>query len=299
MDIWTDIKRTFSEGSALTRLIYINLGVFLLIKITGVLFALFNQPLHLLEWLSVPSDPQFLLQRFWTPFTYMFLHEGFLHLLFNVLGLYWFGKLFLFHFEGDKLLSVYLLGGLAGALLYVLAFNIFPAFTSVNAILLGASASVFAILVAIAMYDPQREIHLFFIGRFPLKYIAAFYVLLSVIGISASNPGGNLAHLGGAAWGWFYIAQLRKGKDWGAGLVRLIDQVYDRIKSGNDWLTSRNHMRVTHKQQPPPRDDYEYNRQENIRQDEINRILDKIARSGYESLTKKEKEILFNQGGKH
>src|SRR5690606_2879752 len=115
----------------------------------------------LVEWLSVPSNPEILLQRFWTPVTYMFLHSGFLHLLFNILGLYWFGKLFLYRFEGDKLLSVYLLGGLSGALLYVLAFNIFPAFVSVNAILLGASASVFAILVAIAVYDPQREIHLF------------------------------------------------------------------------------------------------------------------------------------------
>lgn len=289
MDIWSDIKRTFKEGSVLTRLIYINLGVFLVIKLLGVIFYLIGQPLYLVEWLSVPSNPGMLLQRFWTPFTYMFLHAGFLHLLFNVLGLYWFGKLFLYHFEGDKLLGVYLLGGLAGALLYVLAFNVFPAFASVNAILLGASAAVFAILVAIAVYDPQREIHLFFIGRFPLKYIAAFYVLLSIIGISASNPGGNLAHLGGAAWGWFYIAQLRRGKDWGSGLVAFIDKV-------GEWFKPKERMKVTFKQQAPPRDDYEYNRQQNLQQEEINRILDKIAESGYESLTKKEKEILFKQG---
>lgn len=289
MDIWSDIKRTFKEGSVLTRLIYINLGVFLVIKLLGVIFYLIGQPLYLVEWLSVPSNPGMLLQRFWTPFTYMFLHAGFLHLLFNVLGLYWFGKLFLYHFEGDKLLGVYLLGGLAGALLYVLAFNVFPAFASVNAILLGASAAVFAILVAIAVYDPQREIHLFFIGRFPLKYIAAFYVLLSIIGISASNPGGNLAHLGGAAWGWFYIAQLRRGKDWGSGLVAFIDKV-------GEWFKPKERMKVTFKQPAPPRDDYEYNRQQNLQQEEINRILDKIAESGYESLTKKEKEILFKQG---
>jgi membrane associated rhomboid family serine protease len=289
MDIWADIKQTFKHGSALTRLIYINLGVFLLIKLLGVIFYLAGQPFYLMEWLSVPSNPEMLLKRFWTPVTYMFLHAGFLHLLFNILGLYWFGKLFLYHFEGDKLLSVYLLGGLSGALLYLLAFNIFPAFASVNAILLGASASVFSILVAIAVYDPQREIHLFFIGRIPLKYIAAFYVVLSIIGISASNPGGNLAHLGGAAWGWFYIAQLRKGKDWGSGLVTFIDKI-------GDWFKPKERMKVTFKQQAPPRDDYEYNRQQNVQQEEINRILDKIAESGYESLTKKEKEILFKQG---
>lgn len=289
MDIWSDIKRTFKQGSALTRLIYINLGVFLAIKLLAVFFYLAGQPFYLVEWLSVPSSPEMLLRRFWTPFSYMFLHAGFLHLLFNILGLYWFGRLFLYQFEGDKLLSVYLLGGLSGALLYVLAFNIFPAFVSVNAILLGASASVFAILVAIAVYDPQREIHLFFIGRFPLKYIAAFYVVLSIIGISASNPGGNLAHLGGAAWGWFYIAQLRRGKDWGSGLVAFIDKL-------GDWFKPKEKMKVTFKRQAPPRDDYEYNRQQNLQQEEINRILDKIAQSGYESLTKKEKEILFKQG---
>ncbi|MGC9355492.1 MAG: DUF6576 domain-containing protein, partial [Mariniphaga sp.] len=113
--------------------------------------------------------------------------------------------------------------------------------------------------------------------------------VLSIIGISASNPGGNLAHLGGAAWGWFYIAQLRKGKDWGSGLVTFID------KTG-DWFKPKERMKVTFKQQAPPRDDYEYNRRKNIQQEEINRILDKIAESGYESLTKKEKEILFKQG---
>jgi len=293
MDIWADIKRTFIQGSVLTRLIYINLGVFLLVKLAGALFFLINQPSHLLEWLAVPSDLNAILHRPWTPVSYMFLHGGFLHLLFNILGLYWFGKLFLSHFEGDKLLSVYLMGGFTGALFYVVAFNIFPAFDSVNGLLLGASASVFAVLVAVAVYNPRREIHLFFIGSFQLKYVAAFYVLLSIIGISASNPGGNLAHLGGAAWGWFYIYQLRKGKDRGAGMVTIIDKFADRL---SHLFKTKSRMKVTYSQ-PPPRDDYEYNRHKNIQKEEINRILDKIGKTGYESLTKKEKEILFKQGG--
>ncbi|MFW5755562.1 MAG: rhomboid family intramembrane serine protease [Tangfeifania sp.] len=287
MDIANDIKRTFKEGSVLTRLIYINLGVFLVVKLVAVIFYLAGQPFSPLEWLAVPSRFDELVLKPWTPVTYMFLHESFLHILFNILGLYWFGKLFLYHFEGQKLLSVYLLGGLAGALLYVVVFNVSPTFESVRGLMLGASASVFAILVAVAAYDPNREIHLFFIGRFPLKYIAIFYVVLSVISISTDNPGGNLAHVGGAAWGWFYIFQLRRGRDWGAGLVNLIDKIPDLFQS-------ENHMKVTYRQ--PPRDDYEYNRRQNVKQDEINRILDKIAKSGYESLTKKEKEILFKQG---
>ena len=289
MDIVGDIKRTFKEGSVLTRLIYINLGVFLAVKILGVFFYLAGQPYLLVNWLSIPSDINQLISKPWTPITYMFMHVGFLHLLFNILGLYWFGKLFLYHLEGDKLLSVYLLGGLAGGALYVAAYNIFPVFLNSNSILLGASGSVFAILVAIAFYDPDRKLLLPLIGSYKLKYVAAFYVLLSVINISSTNAGGNIAHLGGAIWGWFYISQLRNGKDLGSGLVKFLDNLAK-------WLKPKSHLTVTHKQ--TPRDDYEYNRQKNAKQDEINRILDKIAKSGYESLSKAEKELLFKQGKK-
>lgn len=293
MDIFEDIKRTFKQGSVLTRLIYINIGVFLLVKILGVFFYLAGEPHVLVEWLSLPSNTNDLLARPWTIVTYMFMHSGFIHLLFNILGLYWFGKLFSYHFEGNKLLSVYLLGGVASGLLYIIAFNVFPVFNSSNAILMGASGSIFAILVAAAFYDPNRELMIPIIGTFALKYVAAFYVLLSVIGISASNPGGNIAHLGGAFWGWFYILQLGKGKDMGAGFVKFLNNLSLKIEQ---LFKPKNNLKVTFKQ--PPRDDYEYNRQKHLQQEEMNRILDKIAKSGYDSLTKKEKEMLFKQGKK-
>ena len=289
MDIVNDIKRTFKEGSVLTRLIYINLGVFLVVKLVAVFSILANQPFSLTYWLSLPSGVDELIRRPYTLITYMFLHENFIHILFNLLGLYWFGKLFLYYFEGNKLLSVYVLGGIAGGILYMISYSIFPAFSSVRGLLLGASASIMAILVAVAVYEPNREIGLLFVGNVPLKYVAGFYVLLSVLSISTSNPGGNIAHLGGAAWGWFYIYQLRRGKDWGRGLVIFLNKI-------PEMFTRKSKMKVTYKQ--PPRDDYEYNRQQNIKQEEINRILDKIAKSGYESLTKEEKELLFKQGKK-
>jgi len=293
MDIFSDIKRTFKEGSVLTRLIYINLGVFLGVSIIGVVLYLSGNQNILPDLLSVPSDISEILKRPWTPVTYMFLHTGFIHLLFNILGLYWFGKLFLYRLDGDKLLSLYLLGGLSGALFYVVAYNLFPVFNSVNGLLLGASASVFAILVAIAFYDPNQEIHLSFIGSFQLKYIALFYVVLSVIGISTSNPGGNIAHLGGAFWGWFYIFQLRKGKDMGDGFVKFLDKIGNAIAG---FFKPKNKLTVTFKQ--PPRDDYEYNKMKKAEQEEINRILEKIGKAGYDSLTKEEKELLFRQGKK-
>lgn len=293
MDILSDIKRTFREGSVLTRLIYINLGVFLVIQIVGVIFYLAGKSSILPDLLSVPSGIQEILKRPWTPVTYMFLHTGFIHLLFNILGLYWFGRLFLYRLDGSQLLSVYLLGGLAGAVFYVVSYNLFPVFESVNGLLLGASASVFAILVAIAFYDPNNEIHLSFIGSFQLKYIALFYVLLSVIGISATNPGGNIAHLGGAFWGWFYIFQLRKGKDIGAGFVKYLDKIAHSIQN---LFKPKSNLKVTFKQ--TPRDDYEYNRLKKAEQEEVNRILEKIGKKGYDSLSKSEKELLFKQGGK-
>jgi membrane associated rhomboid family serine protease len=287
MDIVSDIKRTFKEGSVLTRLIYVNLGVFLVVKLVSVFSILANQPFSLTYWLSLPSGLSGLIRRPYTLITYMFLHENFIHILFNLLGLYWFGKLFLYHFEGNKLLSVYLLGGIAGGILYMVSYSVFPVFASVNGLLLGASAAIMAILVAVAVYDPNREIGLMFIGNVPLKYVAGFYVLLSILSISTSNPGGNIAHLGGAAWGWFYIYGLRRGNDRGRGLVKFLNKI-------PGVFTRKSKMRVTYKQ--PPRDDYEYNRQKNLQQEEINRILDKIAKSGYESLTKEEKELLFKQG---
>jgi len=293
VDIITDIKETFKEGTLLTRLIYVNLAVFLLLKIVGLLFFLTGQYFGFLSWLAIPSDLHQLAGKPWTIITYMFTHEGFIHILFNLLGLYWFGKLFLYRLESSKLLGVYLLGGISGGLFYVVAYNIFPVFENANGWLIGASASVLAILVAIAFYTPDEEIYLSFIGTFKLKYVALFYVLLSVIGISTTNPGGNIAHLGGAAFGWFYIVQLKKGRDLGAGLVKLLDKIEIAI---GYIFKPKNKLKIAYKQ--PPRDDHEYNRMKNNEQEVVNHILEKIAKTGYDSLTKSEKEILFKQGEK-
>jgi membrane associated rhomboid family serine protease len=289
MNLMDEIKNSFKQGSVLTRLIYINLGVFLVVRIIQLFFFLGAKEFFLLNWLALPDSPAEFIRKPWTLVTYMFLHYDFLHILFNLIGLYWFGKLFLSRFEEDKLLGLYILGGVAGGLLYMLAYNLFPVFQSVNGLLLGASASLLAILTAISVYEPDREIYLVFLGGVKLKYVAAFYVLLSVIGISTSNPGGNIAHLGGALFGYLYILRLRKGKDMTSGVVQWIHKVAKLFKS-------RKKVRIEHRQ--PPRDDYEYNRQRNQNQEEINKILDKIAKSGYDSLSKKEKETLFKQGRK-
>ncbi len=284
-----ELKETFKQGSMLTRLIYINLGVFIVVKIFGVFLGLFSvdSPNLLVQWLAVPADITQLIHRPWTIFTYMFLHEGFLHILFNLLWLYWLGKIFLEYLTGKQLLNVYLLGGLSGAFLYILAFNIFPAFSQVApvSIALGASAAVLAIVVATAVYVPNYTIYLMFLGPVKLKYIALFSIILDMTTMMDGNAGGHIAHLGGALFGYLYIRQFRKGKDISKGFSKTLDSIAN-------WFKPKSNLKVTYKRGET---DIDYNKRKNAEQKDIDKILEKIAKSGYESLSKSEKEILFKQ----
>ncbi|MBW8334419.1 MAG: rhomboid family intramembrane serine protease [Prolixibacteraceae bacterium] len=288
MNLWDEIKESFREGSALTRLIYINLGVFLLIRIVNVIFFLAEAHFPFLDWLALPADFATLASRPWTLITYMFLHFDFLHILFNLLWLYWMGQIFLGYFDQGKLIAIYLLGGIFGGLFYVLGYNSFPVFAEMvaDSRLLGASASVIAIITALAMHAPNHAIHLLFIGPVKMKYIALFSVLMYVIGISSSNAGGNLAHLGGAALGVIYVFQLRRGIDPAKGVTSLMNSLKKQF-------APKPKVKITYRK---PENDIEYNRKRNLDQARMNEILEKISKSGYGSLTKEEKEILFRMG---
>jgi len=287
MSVVDEIKESFKKGSVLTRLIYINIGVFLAVRIIHVFFFLLNQDFSLLNWLSLPADSRQLLLMPWTLITYMFLHFNFLHILFNILWLYWMGKIFLFYFDEKKLLGVYILGGLSGGLFFLLAYNLFPAFADVIVFsrLLGASASVLAIIAAVATYAPNHTINLLFIGQIRMKYLALVSIALYVIGIASSNAGGNLAHLGGAAFGFVFALQYRKGQDLTRWTTKFMDVVARLFQP-------QQRIKVSYR----GKNDIEYNRHKNQQQEEINRVLDKISKSGYDSLTKEEKELLFKMG---
>lgn len=289
MSIIDEIKESFRKGSVLTRLIYVNLGVFLFIRIINVFFFLLDQNFSVLNWLALPADIHQLAYKPWTLVTYMFLHFDFLHILFNILWLYWLGKIFLFYFNEKQLLGIYLLGGLAGGIFFLAAYNFFPAFTEVVVFsrLLGASASVIAIVIAVAMWAPNHTINLLFIGPVRMKYIALVSLAMYVIGIASSNSGGNLAHLGGAFMGMIFVLQYRKNKD----LTKWVSNLLDK---GQKLFKPRPKIKVTYKRSAT--DDLEYNRQRNLKQEEINRVLEKISKSGYDSLTKEEKELLFKMG---
>ncbi len=293
MNLIEEIKSSYKKGSSLHKLIYINLGLFLAVKLVFIFLFLFNiqnAEVLVIKWLAVPAYLPDLILRIWTPISYMFLHEGFIHILFNLLWLYWFGTIFLEYFDQKKLIAVYLLGGLSGAFLYIFAFNAFPAFAPIlkQSVALGASASVMAIVIAVAAYVPNYVVRLFLIGPVKIKYIAiAIFVFTSVLDFSI-NTGGKIAHIGGALFGFLYVSQFKKGKDIGKGFNRLMDSFFSLFKS-------KSKLKVTHRK--VPKNDIDYNTLKVKEQEDVNRILDKISKGGYDSLTKKEKEILFKMSG--
>jgi membrane associated rhomboid family serine protease len=293
MGIWDNIKNTFRHGTSLTRLIYINIAVFLILSLAAIAgFLLDNPDIASKTFLlfAIPSSLKALLLKPWTLVTYMFTHKDFWHILFNMLWLYWFGRIFLEYLDQRKLVAVYLLGGLSGALVYVLSYNIFPAFAGVlnESVAIGASASVMAVVIAIAAYVPNYSIQLLLLGKIKIKYMAlAIFVLTSFMDFSV-NSGGKLAHIGGALFGYLYTINLRHGHDIGKGLNRLIDFFVTMFKP-------RSKLKVTYKK---PVSDYDYNKMKAEHQARINSILDKIAKGGYDSLTKEEKDLLFRESQK-
>jgi hypothetical protein len=217
----------------------------------------------------------------------MFTHFNFMHILFNMLMLFWFGRIFMQYLTGKQLLSTYILGGLAGALLYILFVNGFPGLREhLGSSMLGASASIMAIVIAISFYVPDYTIYMLFIGPIRLKYIALAFIILDVLMIASDNAGGNIAHLGGAIYGFWFITQFKKGRDIGNWLNILLDKIAGIFKP-------RPKLNVSYRKNAKRMSDEEYNRNKVEQQKEIDRILDKIAQGGYENLSKKEKETLF------
>jgi membrane associated rhomboid family serine protease len=293
MGIWDDIKITFRKGTNLTRLIYINIGVFFIISAAAIIGFLLKNPdvgSTAINLFAIPASLNVLLVKPWTLITYMFTHKDIWHILFNMLWLYWFGRIFLEYLDQRKLVAVYLLGGICGAVVYVFSFNIFPAFSGVvgESVAIGASASVMAIVIAIAVYVPDYTVQLFLLGRMKIKYMAlAIFVLTSLMDFSV-NSGGKLAHIGGALFGYLYALNLKKGHDIGTWFNRIIDFFATLFKP-------RKKLKVTYKK---PVTDYDYNKVKAENQARINHILEKISKGGYDSLTKEEKDILFRESQK-
>ena len=268
------------SGSKLNLLIGINIIVYLAINIPATIESLFSPINHISnltdEYLLLPAYLPKLINRFWTPFTYMFMHAGVFHILFNMLWFYWFGQIFEEYLGNKRTLGLYIMGGLAGALFFVFGFNTIPAFSHGNIALypplVGASAAVMAIIIATATLLPDFTLSLILIGPVKLKWLALFFVITDFLGISGLNAGGEISHLGGALMGFVYIKQLQSGNDW--------------ISNINKLFKPKSKLKVVANNPSRPSSGLP-------RQEEIDFILDKISKSGYDSLSKQEKEILF------
>jgi membrane associated rhomboid family serine protease len=302
---FNDAKQFFLQNSILNRLIVINVAFFVIVNIINLFFWLFKADMStsglpgtslVTYYLSVPANPASLLMRPWTIFTYMFLQENFFHLFFNMLVLFFGGRIFLEYLDGTKLLRTYIFGGLAGAGFYILAFNIFPVFKESIAysVALGSSASVLAILIAIATYVPEYSVILLFIGRVKLKYLALIIVLIDILSISKGNAGGHIAHLGGALWGYLFITQMKAGRKLSFNFKKVKFKKFFKFFTGSEKKPK--YDPVTGKGRPLT--DEEFNTIKNIHQQRIDKILEKISKSGYSSLSKEEKELLFNSSSK-
>ena len=201
----------YKVANPLFKLIYINLLVFVLVQICHTSSFLFQSALFdLVFWLGMPSDLSSLLLKPWTLISYMFTHSGLMHILFNLIWLYFSGQIFLQYFNKQKLFSLYILGGVIGGLTYLIAYNLLPVFSGQSSQLIGASAAVLAILFAIATYVPNYRVNLIFFGLTPIKYLAIAFVLIDIIGIQNSNAGGHIAHLGGALSGSYFSQNFKK-----------------------------------------------------------------------------------------
>lgn len=298
----SNIEQFFRSKSILSVLIAVNVAAYLLILLIGIVSALFNiDGNFLLENLQLPADLSKLLYKPWTLVTYMFSHASFWHILFNLLWLYWFGQLFV-HFFGPKSLgSLYFLGGIGGALFFIASYNLFPYFQNVisSTVLIGASASIMAVVFAVAFYRPNFEIRLFLLGNVKIIYIALMLLLINIINLQTTgqggeiilnNAGGFFAHLGGIMIGIWYAFSYNKGKDMTKGLNAFFDSAVNLFKK-----KPRKRMKVKYKR---PETDREYNARKHSEQEEIDRILDKIKHSGYNTLSDDEKNKLFNAGKK-
>ncbi len=292
---WQDkLRYRYNLANIVEKLIVINIAMFILtFAVNTIAFLLTGNQFStgfLTEWLSFPKDLLDFAIRPWSIITYAFMHAGIFHILSNMIILYFSGQFFLTFYSPKRLVNFYILGAIFGALIFSLSYNIFPAFQGTGkSYLIGASASVMAVLVGVATKAPNMQVRLSIFGNLKLWWIASFLVVVDFIQIPFGNPGGHLAHLGGALLGYIYTKQLDKGNDIGAWIEDSINWF------SNFFKTSKSpKMKTVHKSKTKAKS--QKSTPNKAKQEKVDQILDKISKSGYDSLTKAEKDFLFNAG---
>ncbi|GAL63903.1 rhomboid family protein [Algibacter lectus] len=280
MSLTTDIKYKLARLNILEKIIAVNVVVFLV----GLILPRF------LRWFELPSNAFMALVNPWTIVSYAFVHYEFLHLLFNMLWLYVIARMFLNLFSPKRALNIYFLGAISGGAMFLLGYALLPSFFGGNSSLVGASAAVRALLIFLCAYMPNQDVRVFMFNL-KLWYIGVGLVVLDIVGLFGLNAGGNLAHLGGALLGYIYATQLVKGNDIGSGFERFADAIANMFKASKKGPLKTVHKNKSKVGGYKKSDFSQFNNQK-----KIDIILDKISKSGYDSLTAEEKELLFRAG---
>ena len=288
MNFLDEIKQQYRLGGVTEKLIYWNVALFAIPWILTGILSLFGIQLGFMNYVSLSSNPTDLLWKPWSIFTYAFFHADIFHILFNLIILNFVGRLFLTFFTQKQLLSLYFMGLIFAGLIYILSYLFFPALANQVVTLIGASGAIMAVLFGVATYAPQMQVRLLLIGNIRLWHIAVFYVVVDLISLSFSNVGGHIAHLGGALFGYLYASQLQKGNDLTKGFSSFMDWVVNLFQQNHKTPFKKVHKNNSYTQQKHAVKDKS--------QQQIDEILDKISQSGYDSLTKEEKEFLFKAG---
>ncbi|MGK7393682.1 MAG: rhomboid family intramembrane serine protease [Candidatus Cyclobacteriaceae bacterium M3_2C_046] len=297
-----DFKNAFNKpNNALAQIIIINIAIFVILGVMNVITTFGGREVFDIVYnqFTIPPYFQDFILRPWTIITYAFAHSlsDIFHIIFNMLVLYWFGKLIQEYLGSKKLIGLYVWGAIAGGLVYLMAYNLIPFyrdFLGTFSGMVGASASVFAVSVAAATLMPDYRFFLLFIGPVKIKYIVAVYIFISFLGIVGGNAGGNLAHLGGAILGFIFVKQLQKGNDWSQPVSSVMDFFKNLFKRKPKIKVSHSRPRKEKAKQKSYQQTTTTRRPNQPDQKEIDAILDKISEKGYDSLTKEEKEKLFN-----
>ncbi|WP_181369407.1 rhomboid family intramembrane serine protease [Flavobacterium album] len=296
MGIIDDLKMEYRMGGITQRLIFWNVGLFVVPMVVFSILALFNvgfPPLQWYlpnneDWISLSSNPADLLWKPWSLITYAFLHGGFLHLFFNMVMLFAAGRFFLTFFTQKQMFGLYMLAAIFSGLVFILSYNTLPLLSARGqSNMVGASAAIMAVLIAVAVYAPYYNVRLLLLGNVKLWHIAAFFIISDLIMASVENEGGHIAHLAGSLLGYLYIVLLKNGTDLSKGVSGIIDffsNLFKPRKAKPFTKVHRNTAPPVNRPSPKPKD---------ITQKQIDDILDKISKSGYDSLTKEEKEFLF------
>jgi membrane associated rhomboid family serine protease len=296
--MFDEFKNAFQRANnGHVQLIIINVAIFLVMVLLFFVLRIAEQgQMYVIieEQFTIPPQITDFIHRPWTIITYAFMHSlgDIWHIIFNMIALYWFGKLFVEYLGSDKVIALYLLGALAAGVVYLIFFNTIPFFKNHADFIgmVGASGAIYAIIVATATLLPNYTFFLMFVGPVKIKYIAAFFIVVSMIGAVSSNMGGNVAHLGGALMGFIYTKQLQAGVNWGGWITAVLGTV-------KGMFSPRAKVKVTYRKTETRKPTAATTFSKST-QSEIDSILDKISDRGYESLTKDEKEKLFNASKK-